>query len=305
MSGHATSPKRRQREEPEEHEEGSERWLVTYADMLTLLMVLFIVLFAISSVDQKKFLELKNGLADSFGAKTTLGAAGSGGKAVLAEVAGPPDPFEPGAITPNVTGAQAEKSAAQKSADAKKAEAEGKAAKALKVEYGSLEKAREDMMRRLQKAGLGGQASFHFDGRGLVVRILADDIVFQADNATLEPSGRRVLRALAPAIRSLPNEVAVEGHTDLLPVKPRFYASSWSLSAERAISVVTYFTDAVRLPERRFSATGYGEQKPLVQGTSEAANRANRRVEIVLLAQTPSGATASFADVVAEQGGAG
>jgi chemotaxis protein MotB len=300
MSKPSTNKRRKHVEEHDGEHESSERWLVTYADMLTLLMVLFIVLFAISSVDQKKFLELRNGLADSFGAKSQVAVANPGGKAILSDTPGTPDPFSPGAITPNVTGATTV--AQGKNSDTP---AQAKANAALTKQFNALSKAKQDMIRRLQRAGLAGQASFHFDGRGLVVRVLADDIVFQADRANLLPSGQTVLRALAPAMRNLPNDVAVEGHTDLLPVKPRYFANSWSLSAERAISVVTYLTDGLGLPKSRFSATGYGEEKPLVQGTSQAANQANRRVEIVILAASSPGATSSFSDVVNASGGAG
>ena len=100
----------------------------------------------------------------------------------------------------------------------------------------------------------------------------------------LEPQGREVLDALSPALAKLPNDIAVEGHTDNQPIIPGGeYASNWELSTARATTVVRYLIDVEHLGPGRLSATGFADTRPLVPNTSPANQAINRRVEIVVL----------------------
>ena len=271
----------------EEEHENSERWLLTYADMITLLMVLFIVLFAIGQVDQKKFDKLHDGLANSFGAATVLqGSAG------LLEGSATQAPAPDNAVAGDQA-LQSQIEAALRSRQAADAAAAAKAARAS----GDGRAARADH-RSPEEAGLEGAVQFQTkEQRGLVVNIVTDRVLFDLGEATLRPQGVRVLDAIAPALKGLPNEMVIEGHTDNLPISDARYASNWELSTQRATTVLRHLLED-GLSARKVAAAGYADQRPLKADTT-AANRArNRRVAIVVLRPRPVTPTASPATSV-------
>lgn len=241
---------RRKRHEAHEEHENHERWLITYADMITLLMVLFIVLFAIGQTDLKKFEELKSGLHDSFGS----GGSGplDGSDAVLAG-ATPPAPLPQ----------------------------HGAAAEAETAAF--VEATRERLAEDLARAGLGDAVRFRREARGLVITIVTDQILFDLGSAALRPEGRAVLDALASSLVPLPNAVAVEGHTDDRPMRGALHATNWELSTARATAVLRHLAEHGGIVPARLSAAGYADQRPLAPNDSEENRRRNRRVEIVLL----------------------
>jgi chemotaxis protein MotB len=272
----------------EEEVENHERWLVSYADMMTLLFVTFVVMFAISQVDEQKFAELSGGLSNAFGTPVKLLSSGTG---VLSE---------PGVVAPQAPNLAADVKArpeANGRADTKAAErARQAAAAAVAREAEDLRKARDAMLRALRKQGLQNAVRIRVDQRGLVVNIVTDKVLFAADRAELQPAGTRVLTALAPALTKLPNNVSVEGHTNTVPVKPRFYASEWELSSARAVSVLRYLVEDRGVPARRTSATGWADQHPLYPDGHPRANDLNRRVEIVVLSRVKDQAAKLLAD---------
>jgi len=114
-----------------------------------------------------------------------------------------------------------------------------------------------------------------------------------------------VLDALGPVLRALPNELLVEGHTNTVPVAPKYYPTEWELSSARATTVVRHLVDVDGLQPRRLSATGHADQRPLIPGTGVTANRVNRRVEIVIvstLAPQDRGLLAAVAPTVSSKG---
>jgi chemotaxis protein MotB len=252
---------RRRRHEAHEEHENHERWLITYADMITLLMVLFIVLFSIGQTDLKKFEQLKNSLSAGFGQEEQ--GALDGGTGVLDNGANPSLGVEQLARA-----ALAEKQAHQA---------------AVEREQAALQAAREEIAAHLASVGLADSVRFRLEARGLVVTVVTDRVLFDLGSAALRPEGRSVLDGLAPVLTKLPNPVAVEGHTDNLPISGGRYPSNWELSAERATSVLRYLVAAHRLPAVRLSAAGYADQRPLAGENAEADRARNRRVEIVVL----------------------
>jgi flagellar motor protein MotB len=193
----------------EEHEEhvNHERWLITYADMITLLMVLFIVLYSISQVDLAKFRRLKEGVAGGFGGTAAAGAL-SGGAGPLPGGAGVFDAGLHG--TQAVTSAQA--------AQAALADAEARAAGA-RQQRAVLQGAQQEIQRSLARDGLGDTVKFRLEARGLVVTIVSDKVLFDPGQADLKPEGQDIVDKLAAVIGRLPNMLAVEGHTDNTPVE--------------------------------------------------------------------------------------
>lgn len=258
------SRSRRAAEHEEEHV-NHERWLLTYADMITLLMVLFIVLFAISQVDQKKFDKFHDGLSQSFGDAKVL----DGGNGVL-------QGSTKQAVTPDAS------QAAQQALDQ-----QAQAVLASSREAESMAKVQAQISTRLAAQGLTGAVQFDQESRGLVINIVTDSVLFELGSATLRPEGRRVLDAITPPLSSLPNRLVIEGHTDNLPITGGRYPSNWELSAERATTVLRYLlTERVR--PSSVSAAGYADQRPLVPNDTPAHRTRNRRVAIVVLSGTPT-----------------
>src|SRR3712207_4164230 len=127
---------------------------------------------------------------------------------------------------------------------------------------------------------------------GLVVHIVADQVLFDAEEAVLRPEGGAILDAVAPTLLALPNQLAVEGHANHLPVTAGGpWPSNWELSAFRATTVVRYLAgDGV--PQNRMSAEAYGSTRPLVPETDRNAITVNRRVDIVVLSTASAEANA-------------
>jgi chemotaxis protein MotB len=277
----STAPRpgrKRPKKHVEEEHENHERWMVSYADMMTLLLVLFIVLYAMSQVDKDKFAALASGLAASFGSPI----------AVVQGAAEEPSVLDGGAMPANIESAigppqvleQAEVDAAAAQAAAERAQ---RVASEAQIAYDNLAEVRRKIQEALDAAGYSGAARFEIDERGLVVHIVADQVLFDAERAELRPEGAVILASIAPTLIGLPNQLAVEGHANHLPVTAGGpWPSNWELSAYRATTVVRYLA-GTGIPEPRISANGYSSTRPLVPETDPHAITVNRRVDIVVL----------------------
>ena len=264
----------------EEHEEhvNHERWLITYADMITLLMVLFIVLYSISQVDLAKFRRLKEGVAGGLGGPAAAGAL-EGGAGPLEGGGGVFDVGLNG--TAPVTSAQA----AQTALAAAQARAAG-----ARQQRAVLQGAQREIQRSLDKEGLGATVKFRLESRGLVVTIVSDRVLFEPGQADLRHEGREVVDKLAAAIGRLPNKLAVEGHTDNVPISGR-YASNWELSTARATTVLRELIERHGISPSRLSAAGYADERPVAVNDTVDGRAANRRVELVVMADVAAALT--------------
>ena len=281
MSGHGGG-KRKKKEHHEEHV-NHERWLVTYADMVTLLMVLFIVLFAISQVDQKKYMQLASGLSNAFGGPVRVIASSDG--LLPQSTDGSLVPFDP-RTTINIApepGVDLKKDAANAdgTAGTATAEVDGRLAKAL-AENGKLDDVQKKIASELKKSGYDKSVKFTRDERGLTITVITDKIVFPADDSALQPGGVKIIDAVGQALRAVPNQISVEGHTNQAPVKPENYEDEWQLSTERAGAVLRILLAEGVLPER-LRAVGFGDTRPLKSPSDPEALTANRRVDVVVL----------------------
>ncbi|GAA3607647.1 flagellar motor protein MotB [Kineosporia mesophila] len=290
--------KRRGHEEEHEEHENHERWLVSYADMMTLLMVLFIVLFAISQVDEKRFAELKTGLASGFGAPAQIL---EGGTALLdaGGAVAPDDPNLAGSSGNQKTDGTSGSSGNLGNIDPKKVAELAKATQDAQVkgEVNNLKKARDNLKKALQKAGLKNGATFRFNERGLVVTIATDNVLFKSGSDTLEPQGRKILRALGPTLRQLPNQLSIEGHTNSIPIHTAQFPSNWDLSSSRANRVLIYMNTRDKIPYGRMSSTGFADTEPLLPASDPKALARNRRVQIIVLAQVDDSAGQSVEEL--------
>jgi chemotaxis protein MotB len=272
------STRRPRHEEPEEHE-NHERWLVTYADMVTLLMVLFIVMFAMSQVDERKFAELRDGLAAGFGSQDSIldGAASihsEPGETVVGPVA--PQLSDPGLTEAQRSEvAQAVLRNEELARDRTRGEAE--------AEVERLEGLRRRLLEALREQDLERDVTTTFDERGLVVSLVSRHIVFQADRAELTERGREVVDVLAEVLVTVDDPLQIDGHTNQVPVKPAFYATDWDLSAARAVTVLRRLEEVAGVATTRLSLAAYGHTKPLMDPSEPRSQDINKRVDIVVL----------------------
>jgi chemotaxis protein MotB len=268
--------------------------------MMTLLLVLFVVLYAMSQVDQAKFNALAQGLQEGFGAPVTILDDGA------ALETDTEDPLQPVQVQQQAaidgTG-QTEAEAAAALAAAEQ-QARATAAEAQQA-YEELSAARDALAAALEAAGYPEAAQFEIDERGLVVHVVADQILFDAERAELRREGARVLDALAPTLAGLDKPLRVEGHANSVPVtRGGPWPSNWELSAFRATTVLRHLTAADAVPEDRLSATGYSDTQPLVPDSAPNALSVNRRVDIVVLSTASAPANSLLPGIDATSEGA-
>jgi chemotaxis protein MotB len=253
--------------EEEEHE-NEERWLVSFADMMTLLFCLFMVLFAISSVNTSKFEALQKALQDAFSGNIL-----SGGKAVM-ETGNDSPPNDPAAEPPiqamTPLEALANSSVEQKSNEEAKKENE---------DFKLLKKRIDELVR---KEGLTGKVQTTVRKRGLVVELLTDNVFFDSGQAVLKPPAVNLLGKLGDVLRAeQTHPIVVEGHTDSQPISTSQYPSNWELSGARASAVIRAFT-ADGVPRGRLSGALYGAENPTASNATAEGRSRNRRVDVIL-----------------------
>jgi len=262
-----------------EHEvENSERWLLTYADMITLLLALFIVLFAVSTINSKKFEALALGFKQSFAPNPGVLPSSNGVEQYdsLTPTAGPRQVQQhPSIVTPTK----------QVSTSTTAPAHNGTQDSALTASQESqLLALNQHIEKAAAKANLQGVLSTSLSTRGLVVQVLTDKVFFASDSADLGPEGDAVVDTVASTLRAASNDMDVEGYTDNQPITGGPYTSNEELSAVRAASVATRFVEQDGFDPNRVVATGFGDTHPLVPNDSTAGRAENRRIDIVVLA---------------------
>ncbi|WP_182379530.1 flagellar motor protein MotB [Nocardioides sp. WS12] len=296
MSGHGAPRRRHHEEDHEEGHGGDERWLVTYADMVTLLMVLFIVMFAMSTVDEKKYQQLKEGLAVGFGREQSI----LSGESPISNSKGANDPADASyqMLLAQVPESQRDQVVQiMKESDRLRNErAYGDAT----TEVDRLLKVWKEIDKALRKQGLRDDVRATVDERGLVVSLVSQHVVFQPDMAELTDRGRRVVDTLAPVLKVLPEPIELDGHTTQEKVKPRFYPTDWELSLARAAHVLRRLEEVHGLPAPRLRATGFGHTKPLIAPALADSQKINKRVDILVLSQAPAETRALMGEAYAD-----
>ncbi|WP_369131842.1 flagellar motor protein MotB [Modestobacter sp. I12A-02662] len=280
-AGHGGGKRRAKKHEEHEEHENHERWLVSGFDMMTLLFVLFVVLYAMSSIDMAKFTAFADGAREGAGAPVTILNDGAAIDAPT-ENDSPLKPVQVAeeAAIDGTEQTDAEKAAAEAAAaqDARRTAAEARGA------YDQLAQARDALSAALAAVGQPAAAQFVIDERGLVVHVVSDPVLFAPESAALQPQGAVVLDAMARTLDTLPNQIRVEGHANSLPVTPGGpWPSNWELSAVRATTVLRHLSEVDGVAEGRMSAAGYGSTRPLVPDTDPGYVTVNRRVDVILL----------------------
>lgn len=263
------SRRHRRHEDHEDHP--SEAWLIALADMMTLLMVTFLMMFAISSLDLKKFQTFKEAFAKGTGTVLPqlpgegVPTEGELSKKPLAPKDGNPSP-QASAWVPNPGGPQAPV-----------------------LDRSKLEELRKKIEEQVQKAGLADRVEVANDPRGLVLYV-TNGVLFESGAARLTKAGDLLLQGLGPVFQRVGNNLVVEGHTDNRPINSDAFPSNWELSTARATAVLRHLIEHEHVQDGRLSAVGYADTRPRAKGTDEAALARNRRVEIVV--EAPRTATA-------------
>jgi chemotaxis protein MotB len=229
------------------HEEGSERWLLTYADMITLLTAFFIMMYSMSVLNITKFRQVAISIRSGYG-----GQLDNSGHSIM-------NPAPGGGIRPNII-PELDGPEIRMEKRVKKFIAEEKLQKELRIRQTE---------------------------QGLVVSISTDPMLFPKGQSALTPRAEQVLKQLTDLIRSEQHPIRVEGHSDDLPIHTARFPSNWELSTTRATTVVRYMIDRLGVEPGRLSAAGYADSHPLYPNDSEQHRAYNRRVDLVILRLTP------------------
>ncbi|HAE61913.1 MAG TPA: chemotaxis protein MotB [Eubacteriaceae bacterium] len=235
---------------------GAPAWMATFSDMMTLLLTFFILLYSISTVDVQKFKDISYSL-----------------QAVLMGE-GQPTIFEGQETTTDIP-----------------LEDQDKVVQDI-LEQSTIKEETLKMYAQVQEYvnehGLEADVNVSLNRSGVFVDI-KEAILFESGEADLKTGGKEILNQLEGLFLQFPNEIVVEGHTDNVPIKTASYPTNWELSADRAVTVVRYLCEEKSVPERRLSAIGYGEHRPIADNDT-ASNRAlNRRVNLLIIMDEESG----------------
>lgn len=258
------------KKKPEEHE-NHERWLVSYADFITLLFAFFVVMYALSSVNEGKYRVLSDSLIAAFrNAPQSLAPIQIG------------DPIKaPENVMPNSRPElKAVPQTQPEEARERRLQQEGKGGDRDRENLNKIQSELEQALGKMIEQQL---IAVKRTGRGLEVEINSN-ILFDSASALIQPRAVSILTDVAAAVRDFPNAIHVEGFTDNLPIDTPTYPSNWELSAGRAASVVHVFSDEGVDPFR-MAAIGYGEFRPVALNNTVEGRRRNRRVVVVILSE--------------------
>lgn len=242
------------------HEEHAnhERWLVSYADFITLLFAFFVVMYSVSEIDKKKMVAVTESVAFAFGMpghdrKTALFVHERGGPSPMSDRADALD--SRGVLLP-----------------------EGE-----RIELkGLLTRIAAELTPIVRQGALPEGVQLTISDRGLLIR-LADVKFFDAGGAMLRPEALPALDAIGARIRETGRSVKVQGHSDNMTLgRGSTYATNWELAATRAVSVVRYFHEATKIPPEKLTVSTFGQYRPIADNKSPAGRARNRRIDILV-----------------------
>ncbi|WP_404453663.1 flagellar motor protein MotB [Virgibacillus necropolis] len=242
---------------------GAPKWMVTYSDMITLVLVFFILLFSMSQINLVQF----EAISDSFNNRMIFDFSPS------------PVPMEN--PTENTNDLESAKNANEIDNPIQLKDVIDRDEEEVMKED-SLHKLMTDVEQYLDQNNLNNVISASRNERGVVL-VLQELILFDPGEAEILSSGKPFLNRIGTLLAKIPNEIKVEGHTDSKPMSSFRYPSNWELSGARASSVVRYLVKVNDFDKSRFTIVGYSDTKPLVPNDSPENMSKNRRVEIVIL----------------------
>jgi len=297
---------RKKRKKHEEEHENMERWLVSYADFITLLFAFFVTMYAISRVDGKKLGSAVESLQRALGSVISIQTSqrnpgvfpanmplrphitaiegDSRGGPSKTEIAG----FEKLAkeIHTKIQGLSQQGKGNQKLGDVGKGDL-------AKGDIGRGDLARGDIGKGDMGKGIEGKGNdlksmtgdeikFIIEKRGLVIRV-SERLFFESGDASIRPEFIPMLDILAKAFENIPNQIRIEGHTDSVPINTPKFPSNWELATARATTIIRYLLSNFNLSPETLSAVGYAEFRPVDTNKTPEGRLQNRRVDFVVM----------------------
>lgn len=242
-------------------QQNHERWLITYSDLITLLLVFFVIMFAMSDINKVRFATLAKSLYSALHQGQQIPLQGLGTSSILlsgSQNTGDQSPLPvqiPSAAPNNV--------------------------KSTSKDQQQLANLYQIVKSYIDKHHLGSQVSVANEPRGVQIT-MKDVALFDTGQVTLRPNAEQLIRGFVPFFKTVQNNIVVEGYTDNQPIDTPIYPSNWELSAARAMSVV-HFLNGTGIDPNRLSGTGYGEYHSVASNKTAAGRQLNRRVNIVVL----------------------
>ena len=268
---------------PEEHEEhvNHEAWVIPYADLLTLLMAMFIALFAISTVDSSKFKALAVGFNEALGGGKIDSQVFAGAKPQSSS----PIPGNGNGQGPGTGGSLvASKNILTASQLAQLLNATQQLSSAKSSQNETLQNVQKQIEARAAAGGFAKDLQTQLQARGLVVTLVTDKVLFDSGHADLRGEGSDLLKLVGDTLKTIPNPVLIDGYTDSIPIGTAQYPTNLELSSARADRVARFFM-ALGIDEARVFPTGLGPRDPIASNSTAAGRARNRRVEIIVQSQ--------------------
>lgn len=228
---------------------GDERWLVSYADFITLLMVFFVIMYSIAQVDVKKYRLVAESLRRAFGGEPAAVVSPEINQSGVGEGEGEPSPVSVENFPPRPSD--------------------------------TLDVA-TDIGEVLTSSGISSEVAVNNNAEGVLISI-SEQLLFQPGSADIQPSAMAVLDQLAGMLKTIPNDVRVVAHTDpTAPADPR-YPTNWDLSTARAVNIVRYLVEYGGIEPARLTASGQAEHHPLFPNDTPEHMAFNRRADIIIV----------------------
>lgn len=246
----------KKREHVHQEEEAGEAWLLPYSDLMTLLLAVFIVLFAVSKIDAAKAQEISQQFAGTMMNKDYVSKS-------AAQDASSGDGAQSGGPLNIETQSELESFMGE-------------------YELKKLENLKTELDTKLHGNGMDQSVSTMIDMRGLVIR-LNNAIFFDSGSAEIKKQSEDTLVEVAGLLNTIDNYIRIEGHTDNVPIRRSTYPSNWELSTARAVSVVKLFINKCNFSPDKLIAVGYGEFKPVADNSTAEGRAQNRRIDIIVL----------------------
>lgn len=252
------------RKKKPEEQEGIAEWMLTYSDLVTLLLTFFIMLFSMSTIDKQKYMEIASSLKSTFLHLSNDNFFDNRGDAIFS-------------ITQQDNAIDKEHQ--NKENDPAFKTAEELAAQAFREKQ--LDELKEELESTINDLGLNNLISIVEEKKSLILRF-DSVLLFDTGSADIRQSSEGVLQKLGMAFKELDYEIIVQGHTDDRPINTQLFPSNWELSTKRATNVVIFLVNKCGLDPGKLSAQGHAEFKPIRPNDTEANREKNRRIDIVV-----------------------
>ena len=236
----------RKKKHAQHEEEAGEAWLLPYSDLMTLLLAVFIVLFAVSQIDAQKAKDVSERFTESMMTESYAEA----------------------------------KLRSQESSQESQEESQA----GTGTEQEKMEELKAELDAKLISQNMTDSVTTHIDKRGLVIS-LNNAIFFESGSAEIKQEYTGILQGIADIVNVMDNYIRIEGHTDNIPMNSPIYPSNWELSTARAVSVVRLFLNEPNASPDKFLAVGYGEYRPVADNSTAEGRAKNRRIDIIVLSE--------------------